>query len=248
MNKLLLLGGCHVLDDVVSSSIEANFTYQQIDKLNSYLTKGSWVKTCSYLNQNALILREQYDFIVQLDHIVISNKITNILPGFVNSYFIRQQIDYSEKYAFTDIDDIGLNNPRFYILKECFKILVFPLNLIRVLTIGRNRLKRIKTELDQLKKGSNILIILLPFYNDRFHTKIIRNIGGYILKKLFAEDKNTYIIDSFELTKNPALFRKKDMLHLNESGMKLLTEVTIETLKKARIKHATTDQNHLANG
>jgi hypothetical protein len=41
MNKLLLIGGCHILDDVVSSNIESNFSYQQVDKLNSYLTKGS---------------------------------------------------------------------------------------------------------------------------------------------------------------------------------------------------------------
>jgi hypothetical protein len=128
MNKLLLIGGCHILDDVVSSNIESNFSYQQVDKLNSYLTKGSWLKTCTYLNQNCSRLEEEYDFIVQLDHIVISNKISNILPGFVNRYFTQQQINFSEKSPTFDIDEIGLNKSRFYLLKEFLKVLIFPIH------------------------------------------------------------------------------------------------------------------------
>lgn len=234
MENLLIIGGCHFVNDDFIKQLKEKFKYKKVRKIFTHISEQSFSKSLEFIHHEKEYLKDnKYDIYFQLGNLLFHNSISNILPKYFNK-FIPNNINSDLIQTDNNIRDIKksykviLSN----ILRKVLKVLVFPLNIIYVPFKGFQSYNQIKKILIDDELINNNIFIYTPFYSPNYTDKFFRFIGKKIIYILFSDINNITIINLTDEKFDKSEFNDNDIYHLNTNGMNHLMNYIFEKIEQ----------------
>lgn len=232
MKNLLIIGGCHFVNDNFIKKLKANLKYQNVKKIFTHLNEESFHKSLQLINREKdYLINNNYQIYFQLGNVLFRNSISNFLPPIFNK-LIPTNTQSHLKSEVGDLKNIN-NNYKvigYNILRRILKILIFPLNFFYIVVKGFISYNKIKRLIVAEFNESNI-IVFTPLYSPNITDNFFRLIGKKIIKYLFSDLKNVHIVDLYELKSIKNNFINGDTHHLDYQGIEILSSFCLENIK-----------------
>jgi hypothetical protein len=232
MRNLLIIGGCHVVDDVFSNKIKDHYKYNKVKKIYTHITQENFSKSMALLaRQNDYLQSNNYDIYFQFGNLLFHNSISHIVPAKIEKILLKR-INSNLTPSLTSGSS---QNKKYKILslnfvRKILKVIILPFNFfyipIKAFT-AFNRIKRIII-LNEYKRSK--IIFFTPFDSPNYLDKYFRNIGKKIIYYVFSDIKNIQIIDLSLMKYDKKYFQTGDIYHLNKHGMDLLSNFCIDKI------------------
>lgn len=230
MNKenLLIVGGCHVINEHFVSEIKKYYHFTSTKKFFTHIPDENFNKIIQYLEKEYNQLNKNYNIIIQIGNLHYHNSITNILPNNLTKIILTKMkieslfsINESSSKN-NDTKKLSLTQIPTKLLRIFMKVLVFPFNLLFVPIKGFFVFQKLK----RIIKSSyyqNEIVVFTPMKTTDNIDNFFKRMGVSTIKMTFNKLSNVKVFDFYNLDYKPNLY--KDTYHLNDEGIKYYLEI-----------------------
>lgn len=217
-DNLLIIGGCHVINDKFINEIKNFYKIKSIKKFFTHIPDDNFEKVISILIKDKDIFEKNYNIIIQIGNLHYHNSIINLIPNKIRGKIIKNisfENSISEVKNYSD-DRI---TPKFnlkILIREILKVLVFPINLFYVPIKGFFVFYKIKRVFKNNYSKSKI-IIFTPMKTLNNIDNFLKMIGVKTIKKIFKNVSNVRVFNFYNLEYIPKFY--SDTYHLNDEGI-----------------------------
>jgi hypothetical protein len=232
MKNLLIIGGCHVVDDVFVRNIKNHYQYINVRKLYTHLDQENFNRCLDLLvREKNYFQSKDYEIYLQLGNLLFRNSISHILPQYFKKRFLTNINHFLNSDLKSDL--LSRNNYKTFIkesLRKIVKVIIFPFNFLYILIMGFTAFLKVKKILKINSYNKCRIIVFTPFDSPNYFDKLFIYLGKKIIYFLFSDVNFVQIVDSSSFNYDKQNYIDNDIYHLNKNGIALFSNFCIDMI------------------